>query len=49
MSAVSRRVIPASRAAETTAGTSSGAVVTPKALHPRPTVETTRPDVPIRR
>jgi hypothetical protein len=49
MSAVSNTVIPTSDAASTTARTSSGATDTPNALHPRPAVETTRPDAPNRR
>jgi hypothetical protein len=49
MSAVSNMVMPTSYAASITARTSSGPTVTPNALHPRPAVETTSPDVPIRR
>lgn len=33
----------------TTPGTSSGGTVTPDELHPSPTVEITRPEVPTRR
>src|SRR5690606_1273709 len=46
MSAVSKKVIPASSAAPTTRATSSGGRVAPKLLHPRPAVETTRPLAP---
>src|SRR5262245_17000543 len=46
MSAVSKNVIPASRAARTTAIVRSASIRLPKALQPRPTVLTVRPERP---
>ena len=45
-SAVSKKVIPTSRAAETTSRVPSRSSLFPKLLHPRPTTETTSPDAP---
>src|SRR5262245_56922969 len=44
--AVSKRLRPASRAAETTALVSSSSILKPKLLHPSPTTDTFRPDEP---
>src|SRR6476646_6934773 len=49
MSAVSKRVIPASSAASTTARVPSRSTRMPKLLEPRPTTETSGPSLPKRR
>src|SRR6478609_9195605 len=49
MSAVSKRVIPASSAASTTARVPSRSTRMPKLLQPRPTTETSGPSLPKRR
>jgi hypothetical protein len=49
MSAVSKKLMPYSSAASTIARAPSRSTLRPKVLHPIPTTDTTRPELPSRR